>query len=545
MQAVDAQLRLNPQNSTSVYLSGCRGMGKTINLKLLARHLTSTGWEVYWFASAEDIPQGIGVAFNAYAVENTNKKVAVIVDEVGDKPNSAMFTHLLKDAPSNLLTIGAAVPRYHPTGGTRVFQTVLRTSDLVLRRSDDDVDGLVDYWKVVAQDIDPVMVEFVCEHLLVYCGGHVYPVLAMMEYFFTDGAVKEFLVDKHAFLRYFASPAFAECEVYRGICTRCFDELSTEAESTRALARLLGGAASGNDVQLMIRLGWWSTDNNDILSSLLMKECLALVRPVPQCTPRYLNKDVSPEQNLENVIAEGLFHMKHHELTYAPTSIGWPVENALSFNWACHVKENYANIHMEFQDPRGGGYMDFYVDGFIDGAIEVLRNGTRAVNDSAQKGSQDIDAHLERFLTGPYKEMKDRPFALFNFAMEGKFVLPRNSEYHKNVYTYDHLANTLMRGNKIIRSPAVAGLPCKPRVAHGGLTSGKRRRTGTVGKTKGSVAHLSYGRSARSYSTFMVISSRNAHATNSAGAPLPQTIVRRPVMHRFVGAVARAIRGVR
>ena len=34
MKAVDSQLVVAPSNSTSVYLSGCRGMGKTCDLKL-------------------------------------------------------------------------------------------------------------------------------------------------------------------------------------------------------------------------------------------------------------------------------------------------------------------------------------------------------------------------------------------------------------------------------------------------------------------------------------------------------------------------------
>ena len=43
------QLESQPGDSVSIYLSGCRGMGKTSDLMLIAKELSSKGWEVYFF----------------------------------------------------------------------------------------------------------------------------------------------------------------------------------------------------------------------------------------------------------------------------------------------------------------------------------------------------------------------------------------------------------------------------------------------------------------------------------------------------------------
>jgi len=77
---------------------------------------------------------------------------------------------------------------------------------------------------------------------------------------------------------------------------------------------------------------------------------------------------------------------------------------------------------------------------------------------SGQPRTTDIDEHLERFLTGKYNWKR---FAIINFAMKkNEIVLPRNSTYHENVYTYVHGMNTLYRGKVAIERPAVHGLEC-------------------------------------------------------------------------------------
>jgi predicted AAA+ superfamily ATPase len=128
---IKEQLTIEPGNSPSVYLYGCRGMGKTSLLHVLARDLKSKDWEVYWYASASGIPLEAGEAYLAYAEANRSKRIAVLIDEVKSDPNHCIFIELLKDTPSNILVVGAAVPLYIESL-SGLFRHQLGRDDLML-----------------------------------------------------------------------------------------------------------------------------------------------------------------------------------------------------------------------------------------------------------------------------------------------------------------------------------------------------------------------------------------------------------------------------
>ena len=460
--AVHSQLESQPTNSPSVYLSGCRGMGKTSDLLLIARELKCRNWEVYFFKSAASIPVGVEVKLAAYALQNKSKNIAVIVDEVCSNPNSPLFVEFLKGELPNVLTIGAAVPRYNPSI-TAIFRDILHTTDLVLRVNDEDVVGLIEHWQ--SKDVATLqMVMYVSQILLNHCGGHVYPVLAFMEYFFTDSEAQKCLTDEKKFVRYFFSAKFRQTLVYRDVCKRCYF-YDDHHDSVAVGGRLLSGKEEISDSATLARLGWWDSDRNDFISALLLNNFFSHVKiPIPFTEKIYLRNDNSQEQNLEILIIEGLSNMEPHELTCTDKVSGWPIENALSFNWACRVKHRFANVHIEFQKRFGRNSIDFYVNGIVDAGLEVLRNATQTAQKEGLgsiRQSQDIDEHLNRFLLSTSYRVDH--FALLNFAMDakGRIVLPREVAYHNRVYTYQHSTNSLYRGNTIIRAPAVAKLPCR------------------------------------------------------------------------------------
>jgi hypothetical protein len=449
---IDMQLDDQPARSTGVYLSGCRGMGKTCYLMLIAKAFQAKGWEVYWFASAYSIPQGIGRQFKTYANENMNKKkIAVIVDEVHTQPNSDLFVDLLKDAPPNLTTIGAAVPVAFPIECTYQFRSTFQTSDLVLKESDDDVHELIEHWKTVNEGVvSSEMVEYVSTFLLNYCGGHVYPVLALMEHFFAhDGAKsKPFLTDKVLFNKHIYGPDFMKSRVYKKICNRCFDGLSSIG-LLHALRCALTGRAQTGEMEALSRVGWWNNIDNRIISTLLKNESLQRIGTTRETEIlKYVDNAKSPEENMKVVIMEGLYNME--------PSLRSPVE-ALSNSWAHSVKSVIPNVHLVSQmQMEGGGRMDFYVNGVVDHGLEFIHNAATR-NPGTEGQSADIDEHLDRFLSGQYPMER---YVIFNFSMDGKSpVLPRLKEHHNKVYTYLHATNALYRGKKCIRAPAVKRLP--------------------------------------------------------------------------------------
>ena len=464
-EAIEEQLTTQPNRSTSVYLYGCRGMGKTSILHVLARDLESKDWEVYMYKTATAIPRDAGEAYLAYAEANPSKRIAVLVDEVNADPNHSIFVDLLKDAPPNVLVVGAAVPKQTSSGATIMFRDQLRSDALVLRKDDTDVLALIEFWKkhkvVVKNDVTDKMVRYVSCYLLKYCGGHPCPVLIFMEHFFartTRKQAKEFLSSKRAFNKHFHSAEFATSECSKEVRSRCFYHLRDDKEAKMAFARVLGGVSKDGDITTLTRLGWWLEETNTILSTLLMNECM--LRAIEKAKPEdavVLGGGDSQQQNLEVMIITGLKKMTSGQLNgFDEENPILPIEDALSFSWGSYVMALVANVHVEFQRRSGKrGWVDFYLNGRVDTALEVIRNATQTANVNSKRGSADIDEHLERF-TSHKKKYNFQHFALLNFAMEGKeVVLPRDMTHHDKVYTYDHATNALYRGSEIIRPNVV------------------------------------------------------------------------------------------
>ena len=140
------------------------------------------------------------------------------------------------------------------------------------------------------------------------------------------------------------------------------------------------------------------------------------------------------------------------------------VEDGVSFNWAYRARKKIPNAYLHFQERAVSGRMkgvesgrvDFYLNGFADTAIEVMLDATQTAHPGSAGQSQDIDKHLERFTSGKYPWKR---YVLFNFAMKGDTpILPRDTSAHDKVYTYVRSTNTLYRGDKRLKSPAIPKL---------------------------------------------------------------------------------------
>jgi hypothetical protein len=436
---------------------------KTSLLHLLARDLNFKDWEVYMYKSADGIPSAAGKAFLAYAKANPSKRIAVLVDEVNANPCHCIFIELLKHAPSNILVVGAAVPKQLPSGTTANFRGLLRSYDLVLRKDDEDVRALIEHWKThKANEVTPAMVVYVSRFLLDYCGGHTYPVLAFMEHIFartTRKQAKEFLSSEGAFKKHFYSPQFTANEFSKEVSWRCFLDFREDKEVAKALARVLGGVSQVGDIATLTRLGWWLEKSETILSTLLVNECLLRgIAKAQQLEDVVFLKGIeNRQQNLELVITTGLKKLTLGQLNgFDENNPKFPIENALSFNWGSNVMAFVKNAHVEFQRRSGTGWVDFYLNGRVDTALEAIRNATQTKKVNSKKRSTDIDEHMERFTSETEMKYNFKHFALLNFAMEGKkVVLPRDKTHHDKVYTYLHATNALYRGSDIIRHNVV------------------------------------------------------------------------------------------
>ena len=446
----------SPDNAASVYVNGCHGSGKTCLLLILAEKFKNDGYTVYYFPTARRMPMNAAIMFERL-LKDKSKKVAVIIDEVIPYLD-ALYT-LLKGAYPKLVTIGAAVPRWMESGTTCMFKVELCISELVLQKEDNDFQDLIKFCvNLKATAPDPTqdnciedVTQDICIELLNHCGGHPFPTLAFIAYFFTREDTKKYIKNLSVFNTYFNSKDFEASAVYKLVARRCFDDVQHNDYLIRVHRLLLHKADIGDEMQLE-QIGWWNTQTSDFISTFFLNICKPYFE-VPECdNPLYLSESISAQENTELVIIAGLAGMDDSDILCDSSKFGIVVNNALSFCWAFRMQQIVPNVFMKYQHHSvSGGYVDFYINSHADTTIKVIRN--------ARNGSEgqaiDIDTHLNRFTSGKYHWNK---FVLLNFAMTTDLVLPRDEASHEKVYTYVRSTNILYRGNKVLKTNAMPKL---------------------------------------------------------------------------------------
>lgn len=458
---IASQTEEHPGESASVYFHGCRGSGKTCLLHLLAKHLKSEGYEVYYFESASCLSEGnLYNALKTYLDMNKDKKVAVVVDEVGANPSAAAFVTLLKGPYPNLITVGAAVPRYLKTGCAATFRKLFNMNDIALRADDVDFQALVKHCAKNLNRTTAEMTACICEEIRAQCGGHAYPTLSFIEHFFSRGDVPESVLDSvGTFRKYFCSTAFANSRVYLGIDSRC-SASHQDPQVDDAVIRVMSGLDMPSDISTLEDVGFWSDQNCNFTSLFLMQQYISRkFRPKIAETPIYLKKQ-APAKNIQLLIEQGLAEMSNEDFTCINHEGNFCVENALSFNWGSKVLKKIPNVFLRFQirPVSGRGLLDFYVNSFVDCVIEVLVDGSKMDERlSGFTGKMFYKNGLVENVKIRYQDVER--FVLLNFVMTKKEIqLPFDKAHHDKVYTFIRATNTLYRGNKMIKRPAIPKL---------------------------------------------------------------------------------------
>jgi len=329
--------RANQNNDCqSIYLAGCRGSGKTSLLMLIAQYLKGKKYEVYYFKSPRLMTNEIDNALVVKLKElekdrNDNKLVAILIDEAADDPSNVAYITLLKSRYPYLVTIGAAVPRYLQSGITGYFRKVLGMSDLILSETDADFVELIAYCAkrgvTTAQ-----MTDYICKIILQYCGGHIYPTVAIIEAYFSMESLRNFTKDEEAFGKHFFGPSIDREQFYMDALDRCFPGYDNQLTLATADA-VLSGRGSDFDVDSLVRIGWWNDKHNTLISNFAYNALLGNRNiTIPGIEKKTLKTEETPEKNAEEVIIAGFKSMDENDFTCLHNQ-GYPVENSLSYSW--------------------------------------------------------------------------------------------------------------------------------------------------------------------------------------------------------------------
>jgi hypothetical protein len=160
-------------------MNACKGAGKTQLLHLIAEDLVTVGETVYFFPNSRQLDAHALVELEALD-KKVQKRVFVLIDETEANVASPAFTFLLKGGEhgaKNIVTIGAGVGEYESV--SEDFSNRLQTEELFLDEEALVAEGVVDYF--ASDGTCRASVESILVHLRSYCGGHIYPLMALAE----------------------------------------------------------------------------------------------------------------------------------------------------------------------------------------------------------------------------------------------------------------------------------------------------------------------------------------------------------------------------
>jgi hypothetical protein len=426
----------------NIYLYGMRASGKTVILNTLAKKFLDDGYTVYFFQDAKQLDVDQFAQINELLP--TEQKVAIIIDEVQNCPSATAWTLLLRNTIRNdLVVVGAGVTQYANILPAANFKSRIQVNLVLKNKDDSQLKELINYWKTFIGTNSDVAVEDICRYLCSYCGGHFFATAKFTEYAFTSKQCKPYTRKLEDFIQHFCSAEIKLTSAFKAIKNRC---LNLDSESASALEHVYLGTADSTEISRLERIGLYSDDKKDIVSRLLINEYLASVRS--HTTAIALSPEAHPQHNLELLIVEGFKNMQDRDFQCVKNPNKFPVENSLSAAWSVRAKENVSNVYIQNQSRSDSGHVDFYCNGFINGAIEFLLDPT------ISSKSQNVDEHIGRF-TGDEIKYKYKNWALVSFTTSKGLILPTKVTLHDKVYTYAHNENALYLGKEIIKQPAV------------------------------------------------------------------------------------------
>ena len=436
------------------------GSGKSVFLKMIGRELQKRGCEVY-LTSAASMEELDIEYFSRLGKKFGTDTVVILIDEVQGNLNSKHWIGLLKGAkPSNLLVLGVGIPKLtdfspqfdkkYPKSGD-AFPMFLTAEDLP---------EVFSHFNKTAE-CSPDIVAEVCERLLEYTSGHMFPFVTFAQHLF-DPANNIDLVNIDVYL---SSKVFDACSAYDQVRERCYSFLGDMV--TKAEKVLLNQSLQSGDIEDLEKFGVWNRVNG-FVSPLMIAEVLKRMRKNKDLI--HPNKDVitlePPEKRpyAEQIICAGLRDMTISDFEDALYSDIPATENAIGYRWFLKVQSVLPNVWGNTQvrtknlDHAKRGAKPT-IDFLFNGRVNLL--GVELTLNDDVKG---VDEHLKRF-SDNYKCFSETGVVFHIVTLPDKKedknpVIPStlSDDWKNRIYTFVKTKNALYRGSTLIRSNVVNSL---------------------------------------------------------------------------------------
>jgi hypothetical protein len=337
---------------SSYYWRAPIGSGKTVFLKLMGRELQNRDCDVYYLLADELTlyPSDYFIEF-AKKAEDRDRTVVLLIDQVQNQTTCFQWNNLLKGSkPCNLLVLGVGLTRRSPQFDSKYPET----GELFpMFLTETDLPEICHHFQSKSNNkLDPSVISQVCQSLLKYTAGYLFPFVTYANYFF-DPMNKSHLddVDHHL-----SSKDFRYSAARHRVRRRCFYGLDMDLANVAWSALLrTNGAGNIEELEELEVLGVYFKGlliSPMMTSEIFLNSCLSSNNnfiPIEILSGDILVPDV------EQVICAGLRHMREGDFIETKFENG-ALENAVGFEWGYIVKKTLANVwfapHVRAMDEK-------------------------------------------------------------------------------------------------------------------------------------------------------------------------------------------------
>ena len=419
----------------AVYIRAPMGCGKTTLLHLVGKELLlrSDQAEKLKFFHIENAAE-ISVEIKAQLKSLSNsckegEKIYLLVDEVHHSPkgSAGVWTYVIKNS-RNIKTIAFGIPE---DGLSPRFYIKMFGADVFLSESDLDqetISSFLTLGKPTHPTITVDNVRAMYKHVLSYTGGHVFPLLKMMEYLLTtpNDDINNFN-DTH-FSKILGGKEFIESESCKEIIQRVY---SFSSEVIRTVDNIMTTSQVTVDAESILNYhGWWNQKTNWLISDFMMF-----------CLFQKISKKPLPEDlTLDDIIAIGLQTARPcHFFQEDPNVEGdiphYEISFGHFFGWnLCKYERLYVSPHHKHNSES----INYFINGKYNTFIELILD------------SAHVTRHFNKFEGGAYNKSN---YVILDLKADGtgaNDVAKYPAGTQDRLYTFFLQSNALYKGEKLI-----------------------------------------------------------------------------------------------
>jgi hypothetical protein len=439
-------------------MNACKGAGKTQLLHLIAEDLVTTFETVYFFPNSRLLDAHALAELEALD-KKLQKRVFVLIDETEANVASPAFTFLLKGGEhgaKNIVTIGAGVGEYESV--SEDFSHRLQTEELFLDEEALEAEGVIEYF--ASDGTCRASVESILVHLRSYCGGHMYPLMALAELILPT--IKTGMSGEDA-IAYFESTAILSPEFAKVV-----QRVSPKVQYKDVL-QLFRTQGCDQDAILRLARAGFCTRQGKLVSQLLLNAHLANL-PVGQRVGATLAEGL---QGVKQIL---LFGLPKLDLDSYDTH-GGPVEDAITLELIHEVtplvlsKKLFQPKLVDAGTP--GRRPDMYFNTTVDSYVEAL-----LLESSSVSALDKYDDHIRDFFepqpltpkqikrnknlsaSPHYKLSEGQDWAIVNYQTFGTIPQKPSEKWHdvfeERIFTFLMPSKEIFQGSNRIHPPASA-----------------------------------------------------------------------------------------